>query len=360
MKRHIFILVPADTPDGPIKGAYALANLLAEQRQVTLVTLKRGPGSSSPLDSRVEKVCLADKVQSFRSKISLYKSMLKQAGGRDQVASISMCFSADILNLLCKSYAVICTSVRGNLIANYKMDYGGRGILLGAFHLFSLRRFDHVVAMTSAMSQQVRKYAGVEPTIIGNFVDEAALNSFRESYVVGAEIRFVFVGSLSQRKRPWLIVHALAALRERGVSAVLDLIGVGPMSDYIQSEAQRLGVSEWVNFHGFMASPYPVVAKADAFVLPSLSEGVSRASLEALYLGVPCVLLDVDGNGELVTENQNGALFSEDDELVAAIERAVSISHKSDGLSRMSLLPSIFTQKTAANEYLKLVELQKL
>ena len=50
-------------------------------------------------------------------------------------------------------------------------------------------------------------------------------------------------------------------------------------------------------------------------VLPSFSEGVSRSALEALFLGVPCVLRDVDGASELIHDGINGYLFNENSEL---------------------------------------------
>ena len=54
--RQIFITVPSPHPTGPIKGAYALANALAAERQVTLVTLKRGPGADAELARALGRV----------------------------------------------------------------------------------------------------------------------------------------------------------------------------------------------------------------------------------------------------------------------------------------------------------------
>ena len=89
-------------------------------------------------------------------------------------------------------------------------------------------------------------------------------------------------------------------------------------------------------------------------VLPSLSEGVSRSALEALYLGVPCVLRDVDGSSELIQEGINGYLFSENSELPNAMMRAVELSRNRNEL--VSLLPEKFRQKRAARQYLDLLE----
>ena len=159
MNRQIFIIVPSPHPTGPVKGAYALANALADTRRVTMVTLKRGPGVDAPLDHRVSRRTLADIDGGWRAKLKTYRAWLAAAGGRAEVASISMCLSADAVNCFCRSQALTIASVRGNLIRNYGMDYGITGRPLAIAHLAALRRVDHTVAFTAAMARQVAWYA---------------------------------------------------------------------------------------------------------------------------------------------------------------------------------------------------------
>ena len=354
MTRKLFILVPSDSPAGPVKGAYALANALAEICEVTLVALKRGPGADSALDTRVRHLCLADAAEGLSSRISSYRTLLRKAGGRAGATSLSMCLSADVVNMLCGQDAVTCASVRGNLLANYRHDYGLIGVPLAIAHLFVLRMHDRVVAMNRPMASQIRFYSGIEPDIIENFVDEAPLEKFRSTNKSDGSLRFVFVGSLSKRKQPWLILLALKQLIQEGVSARVDFVGNGPLRDYLQSEIARLGLEDAVVLHGFVADPAPIMAGADSMVLPSLSEGISRAALEALYLGVPCVLRDADGNAELIEEGVNGALFRSDNELSSAMLHSASFARKLD--DRCSLLPESYRQATASLRYLNLLE----
>jgi glycosyltransferase involved in cell wall biosynthesis len=353
MTRRIFVLIPADLTVGPIKGAYALANALAAWRDVTLVTLKAGSGAQAPLDPRVRRIELADSAPHFADKVRRYRELLQQAGGRRQVASISMCLSADAVNARCREAAVTCASVRGNLIANYRFDYGWPGVPVAAAHLFALRWYDEVAAMTQTMAEQVRRFSGRRPAVIGNFVDEAALEPYRTRAATGA-LRFAFVGSLTTRKQPGLIVDALDTLRRRGVDASADIVGDGPLRNQVQEQAHRMGLNGALRVHGFLKDPYPCLAQADAMVLPSLSEGVSRAALEALHLGVPCVLRDADGNSELIRDSENGALFAANDALANAMLRAARISR--DCAVRDSLLPAGFRQQAAARQYLTLLE----
>lgn len=353
--KKIFILVPSMRPTGPVKGAIALANALATQRSVSLVSLKPGPGSDAKVHQAVRQVCLADAGGGrFPWRVGEYRKMLRHAGGRQGVASISLCLSADMVNLACRGVAVTCASVRGNLPQNYRLDYGVPGWLLARWHLACLRGMDRVAVMSESMAAQVSGYCGCEPQVIGNFVDEPALDVWRCASAATGPWRFVFLASLTQRKRPELLLSALMELIAAGDDVRLDIMGDGPLLADMRMRIEALRLHGRVTLHGQTANPYPLLAQADALVLPSLSEGISRAGLEALHLGVPCVLRAVDGNAELVQNGENGVLFDGDVGLAGAMRKAARLSREREG--RASLLPPAFRQVWAAQRYLKLVE----
>lgn len=350
--RNFVILLPALVPTGPIKGGFALANALVRNRSVTIVALRDGSGAQARLNPAVHCISL-EHAASYRAKLAAYRALLRNLGGRDRVASISLCLSADLVNRRCREYALTCASVRGNLLRNYRHDYGVVGLPLAWAHLLALRSVDHVVAMTHAMAKQVRRLTGTQPAVIGNFIDEEAIAD-PESHSVSGPLRFVFVGSLSSRKRPNALLRAVASLRTRGHDVSLDLVGEGALAARLRDEARQLQIDSHVRFHGFRADPLMIVRLADAFVLPSLSEGLSRACLEALHLGVPCVLRETDGNSELIQSDFNGVLFNRESELPSAMLRAAELSRSRS--IRSSLLPSAFRQQHAADLYRQLME----
>ena len=258
-----------------------------------------------------------------------------------------------MLNRFCHAQAFTCASVRGNLQENYRFDYGVSGTALAFLHMQILRGFDQVTALSSAMATQLARHLGRSPEVIGNFVDEVALEAHRQLQPSGAGLGLVFVGNLSRRKQPDLAVQALGAL---GPRARLDLIGDGPLRGELEQLVRRSGLDKQIVFHGYLANPLPWVAKADVFVLPSFSEGIARAALEALHLGVPCVLRDIDGNRELIRPGHNGALFTRNEDLAEAVRASEAIAFKPVDRSRKSLLPDAFRQKYAVEKYLHLVE----
>jgi len=349
-----FILVPRMIPSGPIKGAVALANELVDSRPVTLVSLKNGNESGFFLDSRVKVICLKNK-KTFRARLAAYRALLREAGGRKSAISLSFCFSADGLNLFCRKDAITGSSVRGNLILNYTMDYGVAGFGLAIAHMIGLRRFDHIFAMTKTMALQLKPYCGRMPHIVGNFVDERRLEPYRVSEEKKGSLRFVFVASLSKRKQPLSLLKAAIALHGLGHDIKLDIIGEGELRSSCAKIINDHQLADCVTLCGQLQDPYPLIAQADVMVLPSLSEGVSRAMMEALFLGVPCVARRVDSNHELIFEGVNGQLFSNECDLPKAMLTTATESRARTNAG-LSLLPNNFRQTIATQRLIELME----
>lgn len=88
----------------------------------------------------------------------------------------------------------------------------------------------------------------------------------------------------------------------------LVLCGEGPEHAALKQLAAGLGIADRVLFPGFRNDVPDVLAAFDAFVLPSVTEGMSNAILEAMATGLPCIATRVGGNGELVSHGVNGLL----------------------------------------------------
>lgn len=352
--RRIFIIVPSASMASPVKGAAALANALCRKRPVSFVALKPVTDGFRLLDDRVDRVSLSN-AGSWPARLYALRRLMRDAGGRRSVVSVSFCLSADFFNSCCCDLAVTCSSVRGNLPRVYVETYGRAGRWIAHRHLGMLRRLDHVVSMTKVMAKQVQRYIGRPSPVIGNFVDESSLVRFCRTIVPDGPLRFVFAGSMQLGKQPHLVLQALHTLQDRGVAARLDAYGDGPLLQGLKEQARKLPNPEAACFHGYVNEPYDAIAVADALVLPSLTEGISRSALEALFLGVPCVLRDVDGNSELIRPGLNGNLFRNESELADVLLRTAEWSRR-ENLIRTCLIPPEFRQDTAAQRFLELLD----
>ena len=96
--------------------------------------------------------------------------------------------------------------------------------------------------------------------------------------------------------------------------ARLVLIGDGPLRDELQALARSLGVESSVVFAGLRSNVSELLAGLDVFALPSFTEGVSIALLEAGASGLPALASRVGGNVEVVEHGRSGWLFDIGDE----------------------------------------------
>lgn len=106
-----------------------------------------------------------------------------------------------------------------------------------------------------------------------------------------------------------LLIEAMAEVVRQRPGADLVLMGSGPMEEELRSRAARLGLKEAVRFLGWRANPFPFVRHADLLVVPSRSEALPNAALEALALGTPVVATDCPGGiREIATHAQHLSL----------------------------------------------------
>ena len=208
--------------------------------------------------------------------------------------------------------------------------------------------------MTQSMSNQVSFYVGRNSPVIGNFIDENRMSKYRNYKTLSNHYRFIFTGSFSELKQPLLLVQAASDLKNRDIQFVLDMFGDGPLLGAAKLLANELGVSNNIVFHGHVDEPYKFISKADVLIIPSLSEGIPRSVLEALCLGVPCILRNVDGNNELIEPGVNGELFNNPSELPNLM---IEMGKKGQITSskRRNLIPNKFRQGSCVKAYLNLI-----
>jgi len=323
-KNKIFILLPSNSPTGPAKGAYAIANGIVKKFDVTIFYLKVGKGVHSYLDPKVKEISLKGNPYNIFKKINTYRKILKVSKPK---CSLSLCFSADFANFFCKDLTHIVSSVRSNLIANYFYDYGVSGYLLAYIHFNILRNFHKVVAMSNSMHQQIKKFAGVKSEIIYNFIDEEPLEKYRIKSLQNQDyFNIAFLGSLSKRKQPQILLETFKNLNSKDI--FVNFIGDGPLMSNLKKDIRKNKLEGNVILHGFKNNPYPILAECDLLILPSLSEGISRALLEALFLGLSCIVFDVDANSELSIQCEELYIINSKENLTNKIKEIINIRKK--------------------------------
>jgi len=125
------------------------------------------------------------------------------------------------------------------------------------------------------------------------------------------------VGNLRKEKGHDILLDAFKTVLTGHSNARLFIAGDGYLYDYLIKKARVLSIEKNIVFLGKRLNISGFLRALDLFVMPSLSEGLGMALLEAVYLGVPCVASEVGGLKEisemidgitLVRPNDAGAL----------------------------------------------------
>lgn len=167
---------------------------------------------------------------------------------------------------------------------------------------------------------------------------EAFISSSRNFICRSKPWKGIFVGSLEHPyKGVDLLLHSIAHCREQGVSIELDLLGDGKERANLENQASHLNIDSAVRFHGLVKAGEMVrheLDRADLFVLPSRTEGLPRAMLEAMARGLPCIgtavggIPELLGPKELVPVNDADALASKIIEVVSDRDRMTRLSRR--------------------------------
>ena len=145
---------------------------------------------------------------------------------------------------------------------------------------------------------------GLKVTTVPNGVEMDSLNPLRPT--VHTPTRLVFAGRFSPQKNPVFLLEVLEKLRD--LDWRLDLVGDGPLRGELEALSRRWDLSGRVYFHGWVApeAAISIMRQSDILVLPSLSEGLPLAGVQALGLGLAIMGSDHGGIKDLVQEGVNG------------------------------------------------------
>jgi glycosyltransferase involved in cell wall biosynthesis len=120
------------------------------------------------------------------------------------------------------------------------------------------------------------------------------------------QILLLTVAQLVQCKGHADLLEALRAVARERPEVQLALAGDGPLKAALLDQARRLGIDSRVHFLGHRRDVPDLLAAADLFVLPSLSEALSVALMEAMLAGCAVVTTTAGGIPDLTGDNDAG------------------------------------------------------
>ena len=171
------------------------------------------------------------------------------------------------------------------------------------------RSADAIVAVSGALKDYLVRSELVPPArihVVPSCGDPLFFEAPKTDYSARSPFRLVTVGRLVEVKNKGVLIEAIA--RIRGVPVELVIIGDGPLRSELEARAAALGVASRVRVPGFVPNLADALREADAYALPSHSEGCSLSLIEAMAIGLPVVASAVPGNEEVLTGMSQSAL----------------------------------------------------
>jgi glycosyltransferase involved in cell wall biosynthesis len=150
----------------------------------------------------------------------------------------------------------------------------------------------------------------------------AARQRLREVLSISQQAQLILsVGRLTDQKGHIYLIDAMPFVLGRFPDALVFLIGDGSARQGLEERVQKLGIGGAVRFLGTRSDIPALLAAADIFALPSISEGMPNALLEAMGMGVPVVASSLGCVKEVVTHGESGYLVSPGD--ARALEESI-------------------------------------
>ncbi len=145
---------------------------------------------------------------------------------------------------------------------------------------------------------------------------------------LGITGRFVtgITGRLREEKGHRTLFQAIARIKDAAKDLILVVSGTGSMYGELTAYARNLGISDRVFFTGFRADIPDVLASFDLFVMPSISEGLGTAVLEAAAAGLPIIASNVGGIPDIIKDGERGILVAPGD--ADALAKAILFLYK--------------------------------
>ena len=147
--------------------------------------------------------------------------------------------------------------------------------------------------------------------------DEVIRQKATNSPYTGDLLHIVSVGRLAPEKHFENIIPAAKALLEAGTDFTWHIVGDSSEHARLESLIAENDLKDQVMLEGSKANPYPYMKYANLFVHPSYVESQGLTVLEAMALGVPCVVTKSLGPCEFIEDGVNGLLTEQSPESLA-------------------------------------------
>lgn len=184
------------------------------------------------------------------------------------------------------------------------------------------KKFDNIVCVSKVVKSQFEKKYGIDSNKVivkYNSIDknDILFKSTEKILDYEKEKNFVTicsVGRLNAQKAYDRLLRITKRLKNEGYKIKLFIIGEGTSKNSLEEYIHENNLSSDIKLIGFKNNPYPYMKLCDLFVCSSIAEGFSTVVSEAIVLGKVIVTTDCSGMKEMLGENNEYGVVTDNDE----------------------------------------------
>ena len=207
--------------------------------------------------------------------------------------------------------------------------------------------------LVKASIEQLYRLPGERVPMVYNGIDTTKA-VLKTDYRTEKEFRFLHVGRFSPQKNHASMVEAFAKLHSKYPRTSLTMIGSGELLDAVREQIAELGLRDAVHTPGQMNNMMEQYPRYDAFILPSVYEGMPITLIEAMATGMPIAASAVGGVPDMLEHETSALLCSpQSDSIAEVMERLYLDEQLRERLGRQALADSArFTAQAMTQAYL--------
>jgi glycosyltransferase involved in cell wall biosynthesis len=240
--------------------------------------------------------------------------------------------------------------------SDYTMLFGKiPGTVLAAIHLRCLKRIDCPVVVSKAVSEMLGERNHFKIGFVRNGVDVSRgecleRNTSREKLNIDKNVTvFISVGSLSNRKDPMTVISSFQ--KANLANAVLLFLGDGECREACESLADR---NQNIRLIGSVDNVQEYLRASDYFLSASLAEGLPNSVLEAMAIGLPCVLSDIPPHREIHDIDPKSSLLfkvKDRDDMAASLDAIARMDWKKMHDASVNITHNYLSAELMSNQY---------
>ncbi len=169
-------------------------------------------------------------------------------------------------------------------------------------------------------------------------------------------------GRLSEEKGHLHLLEMMYRLKDDAIKYRLLIAGEGKMLNALEKEAERLGVSEQVEFLGYVEDMPSFFRSLDIFLLPSQFEGFGYVLAEAMASRLPIVTFDVRSSAEIVSHGETGYITGPNrvDEMTIRVQELARDKELRENMGERgrARVEELFSFEKNHKEFVQLINLQ--